>query len=100
MNNFPSACTVTQTGASITTSGVSASAALPNANGGALARRYIITATLAAHVRMGVGAPTAVATDLLVQPGAPVVLNRANFTHIAAIQNASAGVVIVTPLDD
>lgn len=100
MNNFANARTVTQTGVSITTSAASASSALPNANGAALGRRYIVTATVAAHVRLGVGAPTAMTTDLLVQPGAPVVLNRANFTHIAAIQNAAAGAVIVTPLDD
>ena len=100
MNYIERSRTITQTGASITTSGVSASAALPVCNGGGLARGYRITATVSAHIRLGVGAPTAVATDVLVQPGDSMIINRCNFTHIAAIQNAAAGVVIVTPLDD
>ena len=100
MNQIANSRTITQTGVSITTSGVSASAVLPVANGGAAARGYRITATVAAHVRLGVGAPTAVATDVLVQPGESLIINRVGFTHVAAIQNAAAGVVIVTPLDD
>ena len=50
---------------------------------------------------LGVGAQTAVATDLLVQPGDALVLAvPRGCTHVAAIQLAAAGVVIVSPVED
>jgi hypothetical protein len=93
--------TVTVTGVSITTGAASSGGALPNASSGEVPRYVRIAASVAACVRMGVGAQTAVATDLLVQPGDSVVLAvPRGFTHVAAIQLAAAGIVIVTPLED
>lgn len=93
--------TVTVTGVSITTGAASSGGALPNASSGEVPRYVRIAASVAACVRIGVGAQTAVATDLLVQPGDAVVLAvPRGCTHVAAIQLAAAGVVIVSPLED
>lgn len=93
--------TVTVTGVSITTGAASSGGALPNASSGEVPRYVRIAATVAACVRIGPGAQTAVATDLLVQPGDSVVLAvPRGCTHAAAIQLAAPGVVIVTPVED
>jgi aspartate/methionine/tyrosine aminotransferase len=93
--------TVTATGVSIASGLVSAGSALPVASSGEIPRYVRIAASLAACVRIGVGAQTAVATDLLVQPGDAVILAvPRGCTHVAAIQLAAAGVVIVSPLED
>jgi aspartate/methionine/tyrosine aminotransferase len=93
--------TVTVTGVSITTGAASSGGALPVASSGEIPRYVRVAASAAACVRIGVGAQTAVATDLLVQPGDAVILAvPRGCTHVAAIQLAAAGVVIVTPLED
>ena len=93
--------TVTATGVSITTGAASSGGALPNASSGEVPRYVRIAASAAACVRIGVGAQTAVATDLLVQPGDAVVLAvPRGVTHVAAIQLSAAGVVIVSPVED
>jgi hypothetical protein len=93
--------TVTTTGVSITTGAASSGGALPNASSGEVPRYVRIAASVAACVRIGVGAQTAVATDMLVQPGDAVVLAvPRGCTHVAAIQLSAAGIVIVTPVED
>ena len=93
--------TVTVTGVSITTGAASSGGALPVASSGEIPRYVRVAASAAACVRIGVGAQTAVATDLLVQPGDAVILAvPRGCTHVAAIQLAAAGVVIVSPLED
>lgn len=93
--------TVTATGVSITTGAASSGGALPNASSGEVPRYVRVAASVAACVRIGIGAQTAVATDLLVQPGDAVVLAvPRGCTHVAAIQLAAAGVVIVSPAED
>lgn len=93
--------TVTTTGVSITTGAASSGGALPNASSGEVPRYVRIAASAAACVRIGVGAQTAVATDMLVQPGDAVVITvPRGCTHVAAIQLTAAGVVIVTPVED
>jgi SH3-like domain-containing protein len=93
--------TVTTTGVSITTGAASSGGALPNASSGEVPRYVRIAASVAACVRIGPGAQTAVATDMLVQPGDAVVITvPRGCTHVAAIQLAAAGVVIVTPVED
>lgn len=96
-----SAITVTATGANIATSGVSAGTTIPVSSSGERPRYIRVAATAAAYVRIGVGAQTAVTTDLLVQPGDAVVLGvPSGVTHIAALQVAAAGVVQVSPLEN
>lgn len=88
------------TGANITTGAVSAGATIPLDSSGAVPRHIRITASVSACVRIGTGAQTAVATDTVVQPGAPLIIATNRCTHIAAIQQTAAGVVQVSPVED
>lgn len=93
--------TVVATGVSITTSGTSASATIPNASDGNIPRYIRVAATAAACVRLGKTSATAVTTDLQVQPGDSVIMNVPNgMDKIAAIQVSAAGVVQVSPLEN
>lgn len=94
------AVTITTTGITITTSGTSASASIPNAGDGSAPRYIRVNATVAAYVKVGKGSATAVAGDVLVQPGDPVYLVVAGNDKIAAIQVSAAGTVVVNPLED
>lgn len=88
------------TGVNITTGAASAGATIPLASNGAVPRYIRVSATVSACVRIGTGAQTAVATDLLVQPAEAVILSTNGCTHIAAIQLAAAGTVNVAPVED
>lgn len=89
------------TGINITTGAVSAGAALPVDGSNAVSRYVRVAASAACYVRLGQGSiPTAVSTDLLVQPGDAVILAVQGKTHIAAIQVAAAGVCQVSPLEN
>jgi hypothetical protein len=92
---------VIATGVSITTSGTSASTTLPNGADGTIPKYVRIAATAAAHVRFGKTSATAVVTDILIQPGdAQIVAVPGGTDTVAAIQNAAAGKVVVTPLEN
>lgn len=88
------------TGVNITTGAASAGAVIPVKLNGAVPLFIRITATVTACVRVGIGAQTAVATDALVQPGSSLILATLGATHVAAIQQAAAGVVQVSPCED
>lgn len=90
---------ILKTGVNIATSGVSAGAALATNTSNGVARYVRVAATAAAYVRFGVGAQTAVNTDMLVQPGDAVLIDAAGATHAAALQVASAGVVQISPVE-
>lgn len=93
--------TVAATGISITTGAASAGASIPVMSSGEIPRYVRISATAAAHVRFGKTSATAVATDVMVQPGDAVTMHiPSGYDYVAAIQNASAGKVIVTPLEN
>ncbi len=87
------------TGRNITTSGTSAGGALPADSSGATARVVRVSASAACYVRFGVGTQTAVAGDMLVQPGDSVVVKVAGCSHAAAIQVSSGGVCNIYPLE-
>lgn len=94
------AITVIAPGVAITTSAASASATIPNTSSGTAPHYVRVSATAAAYVRLGATAATAVAGDILVQPGDAVVLAiPAGITKVAAIQVTAAGVVQVSPLE-
>lgn len=98
---FPLSITVISTGVKITTGAASASSALPTAQSGTVPSHVRVAATVAAHVRLGIGSATAVQTDMLVQPGDAVILRvPGGATHVAAIQASAAGIVIVSPVED
>lgn len=86
------------TGAAIAVAAASASATVPNDNSGNKAKWLRIAATTACYVRIGVGAQTAVNTDMLVQPGDAVVLRTVGDT-VAAIRVSADGVLTITPLE-
>lgn len=93
--------TVTVTGVSITTGAASSGGALPVASSNEIPRYIRVAATAAATFRMGIGAQTALTTDLLVQPGDAVVLAvPRGVTHCAALQVTAAGIVQVSPVED
>jgi len=92
--------TVSKTGIQITTSGTSAGATIPLDSSGNVPRLIRIAASVAACVRVGSGAQTAITTDLQVQPGDAVIVSTNGATHIAAIQVSAAGVVQVSPLEN
>lgn len=95
------AITVAVTGVSITTGAASASATIPNDSAGNVASYIYVATTATCHVRLGVSAATAVATDIMLRPEFPLILQvPKGMTKIAAIQNAAAGTVIVTPLEN
>lgn len=98
-NTTKSALSIRNTGVNITTSGVSASSALPTNSSLTAARYILVTATVAAHVRIGLVGLTAVATDVLIPAGQSLLLDCSGATHIAAIQDAAGGVVNVAPLE-
>lgn len=91
------------TGARITTGAASANATIPVDGSGGTPTYIYLTATAACHVRIDKTAntPTAVNTDLMVQPGEPAILMvPKGFTKIAAIQEAAAGVLMIQPLEN
>jgi hypothetical protein len=90
---------ITGSGASITTSGSSASVAIPNTASSTSPRYVLVTCTAAAYIRPGDSSVTASTTDIILQPNYTMKLTIAGNTHIAALQVASAGKVNVMPVE-
>lgn len=91
---------IVATGINITTGVASAGATLPLNTSGVVPKFIRITASVSACVRIGTGAQTAVATDAVVQPGDSLTIATLGCTHIAAIQQAAAGTVQISPCED
>ena len=84
-----------------TTVSTSAGGALPNCSDGTLARYYRLAATGTCYFRFGTNStPTAVNTDCMVLPGAPLIVERAGFTHYAVIDDGVSVKFNITPLED
>lgn len=94
------AITIGATGVSVTTGAASTGGTIPVNAAGAKPKYVRVAAINESYLRIGVGAQTAVATDLLVQPGDAVVLSVGACTNYAAIQGTAAGKVTITPLED
>lgn len=95
---FDDSLIVTQTGTTITTSGVSAAATIPNNSANSVPRFVYVAATAAAYVHFGA---TSTAGDMLIQPGdAQVLTVPKGVTQISAIQVSAAGVVQISPLEN
>lgn len=88
------------TGINITTGAASAGATIPLNTSGVVPKFIRIVASVSACIRIGTGAQTAVATDAVVQPGESLTIATMGCTHIAAIQQAAAGVLQVSPVED
>lgn len=93
--------TVTATGVSQASGAASAGGTLPNCSSGEVPRYIRVAASVAACVRIGAGAQTAVATDLAVQPGDAVILHvPKGVTNYAVIQQTAPGVVQISPMEN
>lgn len=92
---------VVASGVSITTGAASANAAIPNNSSGKPPNYIRISVTANCFIKIGVGVGTAAtSTDLLMIPADHCILKVNGETYIAAIQQASAGVCNVVPLED
>ena len=92
---------IANTGVNQATGVASAGAALPVDSAGQLPKFVRVAVTADTYFRFGQGGvPTAVATDLLITPGHPVVLQTNGRTHFAVLQVTAAGVAVVTPLEN
>ena len=87
------------TGINIATGIASVGATIPLNLDGSVPLYVRITASIAACVRVGIGAQTAVATDAVVQPGEALILFTNRVTHIAAIQQTAIGTMQISPCE-
>jgi hypothetical protein len=100
-NRFNDFLTITVTGVNISYTGTSASAAIPVASDGNRPRYIRIASTNQCYVKLGTSGVTAAAGDIMVQPADSVILHvPMGITHIAAIQEASAGKANIVPLEN
>lgn len=83
-----------------TTINTSTGGALPVDSSGGKPRFVRFAATGTCYVRIGIGAQTAVTTDILVQAGAPVILAVAGSTNWAGIDDGTSVKITVTPLEN
>jgi hypothetical protein len=99
--NFHSA-TVAATGQTVTTTASTATtaAALPNTSGNTRPRYVRFATTGTVYVRLGVAGVAAATTDMMVHATQPEILNVGTRTHWSAIDNGTAAVVNVTPLEE
>lgn len=91
---------VSYTGVTVASGAASANVAMPTLPGGVSPKWVRIAASQAAYVKLGGTGVAAVAGDMIVQPGDAVILRAMGMTFIAALQQTTAGVVQISPLDD
>lgn len=100
MRNFD-IITVSATGQRVTTTiSTSAGNTIPNTSAGTKPRFVRFAATGNCYIRMGIGAQTAVTTDVLLQAGAPLILAAQGSTHYAVIDDGVSVKLTATPLED
>jgi hypothetical protein len=91
---------VTKTGSNTTTAATSTAGTLPVGSDGLPPDYVYLTATAACHVRFSSSAaPTAVATDILIQANQTYRFRTIGLPYFAVIQDAAAGVLHISPLD-
>ena len=98
---FDDSLLIQTTGVNATTSGTSASFALPNTAAASAARVVRVAATQAAYVNFGTSSGVvATPNNILVQPADAVVLTLPRgTTHFAVIQEGTAGKVNVQAIE-
>ena len=98
--NF-SEISVNATGQTVTTTAsTSTGNTLPVLSDGSRPRFVRFACTTPVHVRLGIGAQTAVATDVMVNANDELILAVGGATHWAAIDAGVAARVNVAPLED
>ena len=101
MKTMPNAMSVQATGVNVTTTiSTSAGGAIPNAAGGQAPKYVRFASTGTCYVRLRSAATTAVVTDTMVLPGAPVIMAVHGCTQYAVIDDGVSVKVNITPLED
>lgn len=101
MKTLGASASVNATGVTVTTTiSTSAGGAIPNNSDGAPPKYVRFASTGTAYVRIRVGAATAVNTDAMVLPGAPLILAVGRNNQYAVIDDGVSVKVNITPLDD
>ena len=86
-------------GTTVTTSGSSASTAIPNDASGNRARFVRITAVAPCNIKFTKGAGTCTANDIQIAANYPEVYDVKNFDTVNYIQISSATTLNITPLE-
>lgn len=94
------ACGISVTGVTVASGAASARVAIPTFAGGVYPKYVRIAASAAAYVKIGDANVTAAVGDFVVQPGDALIVRAHGHTYVAAIQQAAAGTVQISPLDD
>lgn len=87
-------------GATLTTSGTSTNAAIPNTASGTKPKYVRIQSTAFCFVKFGAAGVTATSSDILLSPNESEIYKVSGNAFIAVIQQASAGLLNITPLED
>lgn len=87
-------------GVSVATSAASAGTTIPLGTNGAVPRYVRFASTQNAYVKMGTGAQTSTAGDMLISPGDATIIATLGNTHFAALQVTLPGVVQASPVED
>lgn len=87
-------------GVSLTTSGTSNRGTIPNTASGTKPNYIRISVTANCFVKVGDSSVVATNADILMVPADNLILKVSGNTNIAAIQQGSAGICNITPLED
>lgn len=90
---------ITTEGTGATTSGSSATIAIPVDASGVRAEKVLVTVEGATYVLPGPSGATATTSSILVSHDAPLALDVMGLTHIAHLQLTAAQRITVTPIE-
>jgi len=88
---------ITTEGTGATTSGSSATIAIPNDSSGNPARTVLVTVEASTYVLPGLSGATATTSSIIVEE--PMMFNVVGLTHIAHLQLTAAQRITVTPVE-
>ena len=92
--------TIVAVGVTLTSGAASTNSALPNNSSGKAPNYVRVQVTNYAFIKFGVSGVTATSNDILISPNEAEVFALSGNTYIACIQQATGGVVNVTPLEN
>ena len=87
-------------GVTLTTGAASTNSAIPNTASGTRPNYARIQSTAFCFVKFGAAGVTATSNDILLSPNESEIYKVSGNTYIAGIQQAAAGLLNVTPLED
>ena len=87
-------------GNSLVTGIASVGTTIPLASNGFVPRYVRFATSQSTYIKMGTGAQTATANDMMVSPGGATTIATLGNTHYAVLQVATAGVAQASPVED